>query len=245
MEALIFEEEIKKDLLLNTFKKISFSKIKILETCFRKYTFKYVENEEEEKNIYLEEGVKFHETIEKFLKNFYSLDLDNIELKLYSLEDYKDFFTRLEKIDRKLLSKNVERFIEVKLELPLYLPSLNLITKIEGYLDLLYVKKDRAIIIDHKNSKKIKYFENYLWQGIIYKTLVYHNLKAKSLFYLNYLNKIIKLPLEKEEYKNEIKIYFSNLINEYLENPYKKNKSFLCNFCSYKNLCEEEERWKI
>lgn len=234
--------------------KLSKSKVNTYLKCPREFKFQYIDEIEVPKNKYMALGSDVHLVAEKFTNKFgddiSDIDTQNELLKIahdldigYDLTDHIDnlstfFYEVFVENDYKLFS-NEEYLLDEE-------------HRFSGIADIILEdENDDLIIIDYKTSKSSS-FSKYRLELCYYKLLVENvydkkvsavgvfftkNGRLRLLDVCNGDNK--RKHLLNSEIEEAIDTFY-NVRNKINQGHFPKKEQFLCRYCTYRHLCEEE-----
>jgi CRISPR/Cas system-associated exonuclease Cas4 (RecB family) len=230
------------------FKKFSYTKLNTLQKCPYKFYLKYVRGILIEiENAKRDFGVLYHSLIEDVLS-----DKITITDAVNRLSEKTQLFFDLDifaytKNAQKIL-ENLKTFVEFKKALGYQVFLEKEVNKecgnihFNGKLDLVLVKGNTCEVYDFKTTKsksKEKTSQYYKEQLDFYNFLLNWKVTKAGIIYLdsNNLN-VVNVSLDNKNYVDII----NNLKNNFkTHQDFKRRKSYLCNFCEYKNICENNE----
>lgn len=245
----------------------SYSKISTFDACPAMFYYQYVKKVSVPSIPIraLERGKYLHSLLEKYLilKNA-NKDLSGdpvIEIKRYfnkSLDYPTNFIECVDECDniiRKLLSSQL--FQDTLSNIDLIMPEMRLTCYhenklvLQGYVDLLGLSCRNnelcSIIIDWKSGRTINYSGR---QVVLYYLMLKENVKIDNcsmLYYLIEQDKVEKVDLFSEEYKNkieEVKEWVYKTTTELSTTevfPRNKEDYLQCKWCDYKDICSFDE----
>jgi ATP-dependent exoDNAse (exonuclease V) beta subunit len=245
----------------NKLPSLSASRIKVYQSCARKYFYQYVATERPKGDVHIAAlfGTAMHEAIEKFYKH----GIDMVQTFTDSFDEEVD--SAFDKgVDIKMLNHNktylklgkdilssfpVDAFQPTHLEYRFSLPfpnKENPVATMNGIMDMVMVTDDGIVIVDHKTSKALPTSEElrydpqfliYAWAcrelfGALPKKIIWNHLRDHS-----------HMEIDLSDFDSR----FSALLNDidailYASNYARKPLSTECTrACSFKYLCYPEK----
>jgi len=246
---------------------ISYSQIRLYQTCPKKYYYIYVKKISVPVNEKVFLGIVFHSVIETYFKE----KINGVELSKEVLsEKFKETFTRLQEeqevtwenpseVTFKRGNSFVKYFLHdiapsvqplmVEKELIAQLPELDV--SLKGVIDL--VENDFSIT-DFKTTtarwSKSKIKNHYL-QVVIYRYLfektfgdVISNLKFKIIYSKNpptvRHQEIVVKPKDVDYNYSKMFDVIKYVVDNIRQEIFYKNESYICSFCEHKEICRSE-----
>lgn len=215
--------------------KLSKSKINLYLECPRKFYYKEILKLEEPITPQIERGKNIHEFCEKFWKEEkwkFFLE-ENVNLDEIVDEGIRNFIL-IEKERMKKYKKNfVPILVESKIETEEYSAIIDRLDK-DDY--------DNYEIIEIKTGKfHRKYIsELYFYKFLLENFTIYKNIKKGKIFLLDE-NKVIEVIFDKNKLNSILEVvdFVKKRINE---NFYPPNFTYLCEYCYFKNRCENDNK---
>lgn len=234
--------------------KLSKSKVNSYLKCPREFKFQYIDEIETKPNKYMALGSDVHLIAEKFTDKFEDdlegLDIQNELIKVahdldlgYGLEEHIDnlglFFKEVFVDGNYKLFSNEEYLIDKK-------------HRFSGICDIILEDENgQLVVIDYKTSNSSS-FSKYRLELCYYKLLVenvYHKRVSGVGVFFTKNGRLRILDVSSEENKRKFLSYSE--INEAIDTMYKvrdkinrkefpRRKQFLCKYCTYKHICEDE-----
>lgn len=234
--------------------KLSKSKVNSYLKCPREFKFQYIDEIETKPNKYMALGSDVHLIAEKFTDKFEDdlegLDIQNELIKVahdldlgYGLEEHIDnlglFFKEVFVDGNYKLFSNEEYLIDKK-------------HRFSGICDIILEDENgQLVVIDYKTSNSSS-FSKYRLELCYYKLLVenvYHKRVSGVGVFFTKNGRLRILDVSSEENKRKFLSYSE--IDEAIDTMYKvrdkinrkefpRRKQFLCKYCTYKHICEDE-----
>ena len=234
--------------------KLSKSKVNCYLKCPREFKFQYIDEIETKPNKYMALGSDVHLIAEKFTDKFEDdlegLDIQNELIKVahdldlgYGLEEHIDnlglFFKEVFVDGNYKLFSNEEYLIDKK-------------HRFSGICDIILEDENgQLVVIDYKTSNSSS-FSKYRLELCYYKLLVenvYHKRVSGVGVFFTKNGRLRILDVSSEENKRKFLSYSE--IDEAIDTMYKvrdkinrkefpRRKQFLCKYCTYKHICEDE-----
>lgn len=234
--------------------KLSKSKVNSYLKCPREFKFQYIDEIETKPNKYMALGSDVHLIAEKFTDKFED-DLDGVDIQNelikvahdldlgYGLEEHIDnlglFFKEVFVDGNYKLFSNEEYLIDKK-------------HRFSGICDIILEDENgQLVVIDYKTSNSSS-FSKYRLELCYYKLLVenvYHKRVSGVGVFFTKNGRLRILDVSSEENKRKFLSYSE--IDEAIDTMYKvhdkinrkefpRRKQFLCKYCTYKHICEDE-----
>ena len=234
--------------------KLSKSKVNCYLKCPREFKFQYIDEIETKPNKYMALGSDVHLIAEKFTDKFED-DLDDVDIQNelikvahdldlgYGLDDHIDnlglFFKEVFVDGNYKLFSNEEYLIDKK-------------HRFSGICDIILEDENgQLVVIDYKTSNSNS-FSKYRLELCYYKLLVenvYHKRVSGVGVFFTKNGRLRILDVSREENKRKYLSYSE--IEEAIDTMYKvrdrinrkefpKKEQYLCRYCTYKNICEDE-----
>ena len=234
--------------------KLSKSKVNSYLKCPREFKFQYIDEIETKPNKYMALGSDVHLIAEKFTDKFEDdlegLDIQNELIKVahdldlgYGLEEHIDnlglFFKEVFVDGNYKLFSNEEYLIDKK-------------HRFSGICDIILEDENGdLVVIDYKTSNSNS-FSKYRLELCYYKLLVenvYHKRVSGVGVFFTKNGRLRILDVSSEENKRKFLSYSE--IDEAINTMYKvrnkinrkefpRRRQFLCKYCTYKHICEDE-----
>ena len=234
--------------------KLSKSKVNCYLKCPREFKFQYIDEIETKPNKYMALGSDVHLIAEKFTDKFEDdledVDIENELIKVahdldlgYGLEEHIDnlglFFKEVFVDGNYKLFSNEEYLIDKK-------------HRFSGICDIILEDENGdLVVIDYKTSNSNS-FSKYRLELCYYKLLVenvYHKRVSGVGVFFTKNGRLRILDVSSEENKRKFLNYSE--IDEAIDTMYKvrdkinrkefpRRKQFLCKYCTYKHICEDE-----
>ena len=215
----------------------SFSRISTFETCPRHFKFSYIDNLDEEEKECLKKGSKVH----SILENFQEYEHNNrIVEEFISSELGKKYLPYID--NSKPNRKEFPFGLTSKLE-PCDFGDPNCLFR--GKVDLMFVEDKMLNLIDYKTGKyKEERYQNYE-QLIFYSIYFFNTYKYIKWIRISfvYVEHCLEncLILSRDSFPIYIKKLVSLITKIENEKEFNCNKSRLCDYCSFKDLCNVQE----
>ena len=234
--------------------KLSKSKVNCYLKCPREFKFQYIDEIETKPNKYMALGSDVHLIAEKFTDKFKD-DLDEVDIQNelvkvahdldlgYGLEEHIDnlglFFKEVFVDGNYKLFSNEEYLIYKK-------------HRFSGICDIILEDENGGlVVIDYKTSNSSS-FSKFRLELCYYKLLVenvYHKRVSGVGVFFTKNGRLRILDVSSEENKRKFLSYSE--IDEAIDTMYKvrdkinrkefpRRKQFLCKYCTYKHICEDE-----
>ena len=234
--------------------KLSKSKVNCYLKCPREFKFQYIDEIETKPNKYMALGSDVHLIAEKFTDKFED-DLDGVDIQNelikvahdldlgYGLEEHIDnlglFFKEVFVDGNYKLFSNEEYLIDKK-------------HRFSGICDIILEDENGdLVVIDYKTSNSNS-FSKYRLELCYYKLLVenvYHKRVSGVGVFFTKNGRLRILDVSSEENKRKFLSYSE--IDEAINTMYKvrnkinrkefpRRRQFLCKYCTYKHICEDE-----
>ena len=234
--------------------KLSKSKVNSYLKCPREFKFQYIDEIETKPNKYMALGSDVHLIAEKFTDKFEDdledVDIENELIKVahdldlgYGLEEHIDnlglFFKEVFVDGNYKLFSNEEYLIDKK-------------HRFSGICDIILEDENGdLVVIDYKTSNSNS-FSKYRLELCYYKLLVenvYHKRVSGVGVFFTKNGRLRILDISSEENKRKFLNYSE--IDEAIDTMYKvrdkinrkefpRRRQFLCKYCTYKHICEDE-----
>ena len=234
--------------------KLSKSKVNCYLKCPREFKFQYIDEIETKPNKYMALGSDVHLIAEKFTDKFEDdledVDIENELIKVahdldlgYGLEEHIDnlglFFKEVFVDGNYKLFSNEEYLIDKK-------------HRFSGICDIILEDENGdLVVIDYKTSNSNS-FSKYRLELCYYKLLVenvYHKRVSGVGVFFTKNGRLRILDISSEENKRKFLNYSE--IDEAIDTMYKvrdkinrkefpRRRQFLCKYCTYKHICEDE-----
>lgn len=234
---------------------VSYSQINTYLNCPRQYKFKYVFKIPTPAKSYFSFGKVIHETLKKFHKKFKDTsiaskeDILNLYKESWNSEGYENQTQELEhyQYGEKMLINYLEIEKEEnnsnikELEKKFYVKVDDLV--IHGYIDRIDELPEGGLeIIDYKTSRSPK-SENALKKDLqlpiyaIATQQIYNKYPEKlSIYWLRH-GKKTSISFNEDELE-AVKQNIKKIVDDIKTGKFEPNKSWNCNYCDYKTLCE-------
>jgi RecB family exonuclease len=248
--------------------KLSVSKVKVFQSCKRKFQYSYVLKLPKKEWAHLLYGKILHRILELYHNTIFegSLLPKNFIMKdsfLKTMEEYKDQITKEVRKDvyelalsyLKSEQQSTSNYDVIGCEKPF---EINIENKVilNGAIDRIQVDEDKIIhVIDYKTSKDPKYLQADSFQLETYAYVLSYYQKQKdkwcktasadidvvrgSYIMLKHNFKPIDFLIEKKTIDKIPEIFLKYGEAIEAETEYKPTTSPLCNYCDYKNVCSE------
>lgn len=215
----------------------SFSKLSTYEKCPKHFKFKYIDNLEEDEKECLKKGSEIHSILENFtdykhnnriVEEFISSDLG---------KKYLEFINN-SKPNRKEFAFGLTKQLE-----PCSFEDETCLFR--GKVDLMFVKDKMLNLIDYKTGKyKDERYQNYE-QLIFYAIYFFYTYKYIRWIRISfvYVEHCLEnhLILSRDSLPIYIKKMISLISKIEHEEQFNCNMSRLCDYCSFKDLCNAKE----
>lgn len=210
----------------------SYSKLSTYNQCPLKYKYSYIDKIKTNTPLCFIKGRKIH-------KEFELLNESNITNASNIVKNFlnSNIGNKLKNI---LLKNKTKREFKFGLDTDFKNCKYNLKCYYGGIIDLIYID-DLLTLVDYKtgNYKELKYQDFY--QLMSYSLFFFNNknidqIKLKYIYVEHNLENSLIIKRDSIEF---IKNWIKNTINK-IENDtqFLKNKTKLCNYCQYKNICK-------
>jgi len=250
--------------------KMSKSKLNCFLQCPRRFFYDYLDDSmkrsEPEPDSPLQIGIDVHEIFEWYhlqadarnIKPPYRDSIRSILMRHPLSEKYSEFIENFINFNLELIaSRGVPDYLPLAVEEELYDAELDF----HGIIDVVLEGEDGVILLDYKTGKKARPISEYLLELTFYKIL-YEKVKKRKVEYCGiYFPKPHKYrmvralgPDESCEGKGpcigiDDEIYLLSMIDnvrtivaesDNVIARYRKEPTFLCNYCDYADLCNDE-----
>lgn len=244
--------------------KLSVSKAKTFEGCKKKFKYSYILRiPKTDEQTYHTLGKLVHKCLELFHKEYYELnstDPFHIVMKkswkaATNLKEFKPKLTAEIIADAKLyLNSYLKRWslLNSTEELPKVISCEHEFKKelegkvlLNGSIDSIQIDPDGIYhIVDWKTSKSSKYLKKDWLQLLVYAYVLFLEKPDLEVIRGSYLMLKLDCEMVTKEFnrdeiisvKDKILDYYSQIVSE---TDYPANPTILCNYCDYKDLCEE------
>lgn len=230
------------------FQPYSQSKISLHNQCPRKFKYKYILKlpESEQDKTALFKGVRIH----NLLEHYPNKDMDQNE----ETEQIQNKFIESE-LGQKYLNENVLRTAQREIQIKLILTDEGLIPQDElkrkdlsfyGYVDYInvleYQGRNILTLVDWKTGKlkdqKYQEYEQLLYYSIyFFKKYKVKEIRISFCYIEHFVENDLILKIENLKHYEEVLI---NGILKAEESVFEPNKSKLCDWCPYQDVCQKD-----
>ena len=232
---------------------LSKSKINTFIECPRKFKYRYIDEITEEANKYMLLGTEVHEIAEEIaIELMEGNEIDDVFLNLEYDEKLEDHIRGLEKFFKDIYSNGYEIFSVEE-----YIVDDK--SNMNGIVDVVIKNsKDELIIFDYKTVKP-RNIDKYKLELCVYKILLESkyldlNVVSAGIYFTSsaayrianfgshsgdYFKSQSKEDIDDGDF-DYVDAIVDNLYETIDRNYFKKEKGFLCRYCFYKEMCDED-----